>query len=148
MDTYATTLSSGVLAVMSLVSLGFVPFTEQYARESVPLQDWEEPAFRRTNQVLTLMWALVFALIALLGLLSAQIPHTRDWTNYVIPVVVIVGAVGMTHAYPQRAGNVRGRLSDSQQLKRAPISGGGDTCSRQPNGSIPASLNRAADWWA
>lgn len=103
MDTYATTLSSGVLAVMSLASLAFVPFAEQYAREAVPLQDWEEPAFRRTNQVLTLMWALVFALIALLGLLAAQIPHTRDWTNYVIPLVVIVGATGMTHAYPQRA---------------------------------------------
>jgi peptidoglycan/LPS O-acetylase OafA/YrhL len=103
MDTYATTLSSGVLAAMSLGSLAFVPFTEQYARESVPRQDWEEPAFRRTNQVLTLMWGLVFALIAVLGYVAADLPDTSDWTNYVIPVVVIVGAVGMTHVYPRRA---------------------------------------------
>ncbi|BBY16170.1 hypothetical protein [Mycolicibacterium litorale] len=103
MDTYATTLSSGVLAAMSLVSLAFVPFTEQYAREAVPRQDWEQPAFRRTNQVLTLMWALVFALIAVLGLVAAQIPHTQDWTNYVVPVIVVVGAIGMTHSYPRRA---------------------------------------------
>lgn len=102
MDTYATTVSSAVLAVMCMVSLAFVPFTEQYARESVPHHDWEEPVFRRTNQVLTLMWALVFALIAVLGLFAARVPHTGDWTNYVIPVVVIVGAVGMTHGYPQR----------------------------------------------
>ena len=34
MDTYATTLSSGVLAVMALGSLAVVPFTEQYARVS------------------------------------------------------------------------------------------------------------------
>ncbi|BCI53194.1 hypothetical protein NIIDNTM18_24720 [Mycolicibacterium litorale] len=103
MDTYATTLSSGVLAVMSLVSLAFVPFTEQYAKASVSRQAGADPAFRRTNQVLTLMWALVFALIAVLGLVAAQLPHTSDWTNYVVPVVVIVGAVGMTHSYPRRA---------------------------------------------
>ncbi len=103
MDTYATTLSSGVLAVMSLVSLAFVPFTEQYARASAPEEPWEEVAFRRTNRVLTLMWALVFALIAVLGLVAAQVPATSDWTNWVIPVVVIVGAVGMTQNYPDRA---------------------------------------------
>ncbi|TFV59463.1 hypothetical protein E4P42_08640 [Mycobacterium sp. PS03-16] len=103
MDTYATTLSSGVLAVMCLASLAFVPFTEQYARESVPQRDSELPLFRRVNQVLTLMWALVFALIAVLGLLAAHLPHTKDWTNYVIPVIVTVGAVGMTQIYPRRA---------------------------------------------
>lgn len=102
MDTYATTLSSGVLAVMALVSLAFTPFTEQYAQVSRPLEDWEKPAFRQTNRVLTLMWALVFALIAILGFVAAQVPGTRDWTNWVIPVVVIVGAYGMTQTYPAR----------------------------------------------
>lgn len=67
MDTYATALSSGALALMALGSLAFVPFTAQYAPPSAPRQEWEEAAFRRTNQVLTLMWALVFALIAVLG---------------------------------------------------------------------------------
>ena len=76
MDAYATTLSSGVLAVMSLGSLAFVPFTAQYAPESAPQQDWEKAAFRRTNQVLTLMWALVFALIAVLGYVAVQAPAT------------------------------------------------------------------------
>ena len=102
MDTYATTLSSGVLAVMALGSLAFTPFTEQYARVSRPMEDWEKPAFRQTNRVLTLMWALVFALISVLGYYATQVPETRDWTNCVIPVVVIVGAVGMTQAYPTR----------------------------------------------
>ncbi|MGH3678558.1 MAG: hypothetical protein ACRDU5_23025 [Mycobacterium sp.] len=103
MDTYATTISSGALAVMALGSLAFVPFTEQYAADAVPRQEWEKLAFRRTNQVLTLMWALVFALIALLGFIAAKAPSTIHWTNWVIPVVVIVGAVGMTHAYPEKA---------------------------------------------
>jgi hypothetical protein len=103
MDTYATTLSSAVLAVMALGSLAFTPFTEQYARTNRPLEDWEKPAFRQTNRVLTLMWALVFALISVLGYYATQVPESRDWTNWVIPIVVIVGAVGMTQAYPTRA---------------------------------------------
>jgi hypothetical protein len=103
MDRYATTLSSGVLAVMALGSLAFTPFTEQYAPESAPRQEWEAAAFRRTNRVLTLMWALVFALIAVLGYVAVKAPFTVDWTKAVIPLVVIVGAVGMTQIHPARA---------------------------------------------
>ena len=103
MDTYATTLSSGVLAVMALTSLAFEPFTAQYAPAGAVRKDWEENAFRRTNQVLTLMWALVFALIAVLGFLAATSPSTVHVTKAVIPVVVIIGAVGMTQTYPARA---------------------------------------------
>jgi hypothetical protein len=55
MDGYATTLSSGVLALMSLGSFAFEPFTAQYAPESAPQQGWEKAAFHRTNRVLTLM---------------------------------------------------------------------------------------------
>lgn len=103
MDNYATALSSGVLAVMALVSLAFEPFTAQYAPQSAPRQEWEQAAFRRTNQVLTLMWALVFALIAVLGYVAVASPSTVHWTKAVIPVVVIVGAFGMTQIYPQKA---------------------------------------------
>jgi hypothetical protein len=103
MDTYATTISSGVLAAMALGSLAFTPFTEQYARESAPRQEWERAAFRHTNRVLTLMWGLVFVLIAVLGAVAAQAPSTYDWTNWVIPIVVIVGAAGATQLYPDRA---------------------------------------------
>jgi hypothetical protein len=103
MDTYATTLSAGVLAAMALGSLAFVPFTEQYAPESALRREWEKTALRRTNRVLTLMWALVFALIAMLGYVAVKAPSTIDWTKAVIPIVVIVGALGMTQIYPDRA---------------------------------------------
>ncbi|MGP4056979.1 hypothetical protein ACTWP6_19515 [Mycobacterium sp. 4D054] len=103
MDTYATTLSSGVLAAMALISLAFEPFTAQYAPAGAARGNREALAFRRTNQVLTLMWALVFALIAVLGFLAATAPSTVHLTKAVIPVVVIIGAVGMTQAYPARA---------------------------------------------
>ena len=112
MDTYATTLSSAALAVMALVSLAFEPFTAQYAPPSAARQDWEEAAFRRTNQVLTLMWALVFALISVLGYLAVMAPATVHVTKAVIPVVVIIGAIGMTLTYPAK---VRERARPSAQ---------------------------------
>jgi uncharacterized membrane protein YjdF len=49
------------------------------------------------------MWALVFALIAVLGYVAVTAPETTNWTKAVIPVVVIVGAVAMTQNYPTRA---------------------------------------------
>ena len=58
---------------------------------------------RHPTWCLTLMWGLVFALLAVLGLVAAKVPSSSDWTNWVAPVVVIVGAVGMTQTYPARA---------------------------------------------
>ena len=61
MDRWSQVLSSGALAVFVLVTIPFVPFTEQYARESAPPEVWDTPRFKRTNLVLTAMWGLVFA---------------------------------------------------------------------------------------
>jgi uncharacterized membrane protein YjdF len=55
------------------------------------------------QRVITLMWALVFTLIAVLGYVAVQSSASIDWTKAVIPVVVIVGAMGMTQMYPTRA---------------------------------------------
>ena len=46
--------------------------------------------------------SVVFALISVLGYYATQVPESKDWTNWVIPIVVIVGAFGMTQAYPAR----------------------------------------------
>lgn len=100
MDTYANTLSSGVLAAMVLASLAFVPFTEQYAREAVPPQRWNDPAFKRTHRRLTLMWALVFGATAVLGFVAVQAPSTADWTDWVVPMVLILAAIAVSQRYP------------------------------------------------
>src|SRR5436305_10199548 len=50
LDRWANTISSGVLGVLVLVTLPFRPFTEDYAREQTPLEVWNTPGFRRTNQ--------------------------------------------------------------------------------------------------
>lgn len=102
MDTYSNPLSSGALAAIALGSLAFVPFTEQYARESTPKEYWDDPTFKHINRVLTLMWGLVFAAIAICGLIAIHVDETDDWTNWVIPVALLVGAFKFTAWYPDK----------------------------------------------
>jgi hypothetical protein len=103
MDSYANTLSSGVLAAMALASLAFVPFTEQYARESVPPQRWNDPTFKRTHRMLTLMWGLVFGATAVLGYVAVKAPATEDWTDWVVPIVLIMAAIAVSQRFPSAA---------------------------------------------
>ncbi|WP_235616909.1 DUF3159 domain-containing protein [Mycobacterium montefiorense] len=110
MDTWSATLSSGILAAVALGSLAFVPFTEQYARESTPREVWDHPAFKRTNRVLTLVWGLTFAANSVLAFVSVKAPDTGDWTAWVIPTVLLVTAFKITASYPDR---VRARASGS-----------------------------------
>lgn len=100
MDTYSGPLSSGALALIALGSLAVVPFTEQYARESVPREQWSDPTFKRINRDLTLMWGLVFVGVAVSGLIAVKVPATSDWTNWVIPIALLVGAFKFTDRYP------------------------------------------------
>ncbi|QIY65844.1 MULTISPECIES: hypothetical protein [unclassified Streptomyces] len=60
-------MSNGVIAAVALGSLAFTPFTEQYARESVPPGYGDSPVFRRTNRVLTAIRGGVLPVTALLG---------------------------------------------------------------------------------
>ena len=112
MDTYATVISSGVLALIALGSLAFVPFTEQYARESTPQEVWDQPAFKHVNRVLTLMWGLVFAAIAVIAFISIKVPSTSDWTEWIVPVVLLVAAFKFTDYYPER---VRARAQQAAE---------------------------------
>ncbi|MCX5208716.1 hypothetical protein OG689_05310 [Kitasatospora sp. NBC_00240] len=112
LETYAQVIANGVVAVAALGSLAFVPFTEQYARESTPPEIWRTAAFKRTNRVLTAMWGGIFAVIALLGLLALHVSSGTDWLNWVLPVVLLVVGVKVTRWYPEqvRARAVRERL--------------------------------------
>ncbi|MFD3455006.1 hypothetical protein ACFWVC_22870 [Streptomyces sp. NPDC058691] len=101
LETYAQVLANAVIAAVALGSLAFVPFTEQYARESTPPEIWETPAFHRTNRVLTLVWGGVFLVTAVLGLVAVHVTAGTDWLNWVIPIALLVLAVRFTNWYPQ-----------------------------------------------
>ncbi|MFH8569252.1 hypothetical protein [Streptomyces sp. NPDC017993] len=99
LEEYAQVISSGLIALVAFASLAFDPFTAQYARKSTPEQVWDTPRFKKANRVLTLLWACVFAVIALLGWLALRFTSADDWLNWVIPVALIVLAVRFTRDY-------------------------------------------------
>ncbi len=94
--------ASGVLAVVVLGTLAFIPFTEQYARESAPREVWDTPRFKRVNFALTLAWGLVFAVSAVLGVIAQEVDDGRDWLNWIIPIALVVGAFKFTAWYPEQ----------------------------------------------
>lgn len=108
LEDYSQAISSGVLAVVVLGSLAFVPFTEQYARESVPRENWGSPLFKQINRMLTLVWGLVFAASAVLGVIAEQVDGGKDWLNWIIPIALIVGAFKFTEWYPEQARTAAG----------------------------------------
>jgi hypothetical protein len=92
-----------VLAVVMLGSLLFVPFTEQYARESVPQQLWNSPMFHSVNRRISAVFGL--ALLGMAGshfvsgylLATSGLPMRANLVlNWVIPIVLVVGAMKYT----------------------------------------------------
>src|SRR5664279_481738 len=97
---YARAIAAGLLALIAFGSLLFVPFTEQYARESVPRRFWVSPTFRLINRHLTAMWGWVFvAMIPSHLIAGAMNTHRANMIfNWVIPIVLIVWAAKRTAA--------------------------------------------------
>ena len=103
-EDYSQTISSGALAVIALDSLAFTPFTEQYARETTPREGWDQPGFRRANFVLTAMGR------RLRGQRDPRADRpagdssiAREWLNWIIPIVLVVGAFKYTPWYAAQA---------------------------------------------
>ena len=117
LETYAQVISNGVLALTALASLAFEPFTEQYARLSTPREVWGTPVFKRTNQVLTAMWGLVFLATAILGLIALHVRSGTDWLNWVIPIALLVLAVRFTRWYPAYMRSQAHRVPASQHAR-------------------------------
>ncbi len=92
---YARAIAAGLLALISFVSLLRTPFTEQYARESVPEQFWASARFKAINRELTAMWGGVFLLMVPSHIAAGAIDTRRAATifNWVIPITLVVLAI-------------------------------------------------------
>ena len=102
---YARAIAASVLALISFGSLLVTPFTEQYARESVPRQFWGSARFKAINRRLTLMWAWVFVAMIPSHLIAGAIDTRRANTifNWVVPVVLVIWAAKRTTAVSDTA---------------------------------------------
>ena len=61
---YGRAIAAAVLAAVILVTLPVLPFTEQYARETVPREYWHTPEFRSINRRISAAWGGVVAAMA------------------------------------------------------------------------------------
>jgi hypothetical protein len=98
-EEYSTVISMGAIAVIVFASLRFVPFTEQYARESVPEEVQKTAAFKQTNRHLTTVWGLVFLVVAVDSLIQQLTDSNSALLDWIIPVAAIVGGFKYTGYY-------------------------------------------------
>lgn len=96
---YARAIAALLLASIAFSSLLFAPFTEQYARESVPPELWSTPRFKQINRHLTAMWGCVFLVMTASHIIAGAIDTRRSNTifNWVIPVILIIWATKQTN---------------------------------------------------
>lgn len=97
---YARAIAAALLALIAFGSLLFVPFTEQYARESVPRQYWNSPQFKAINRQLSTLWACVFAALVPLHMVAGALDthQANVLLNWVAPIALIVWAAKRTSA--------------------------------------------------
>jgi hypothetical protein len=89
---YSRAIAAALLALIAFGSLRFTPFTEQYARDSVPRQFWGSATFQATNRRLTTMWAWVFTAMVPFHVAAGVIDRrpTNILFNWVVPIGLIV----------------------------------------------------------
>lgn len=110
-DEFLTNFARGgttlLLGVVMLVSAFTIPFTEQYARESVDKAYWDSPKFHATNRRISLAWGLALIVMAGSHFVAGALDPISDAEdsgartvdlvcNWVIPIVLIVLAVKFT----------------------------------------------------
>jgi hypothetical protein len=99
-------LSNAAIAFVALLSLAIRrPFTLQYARESTERTLWNTPLFLRINYVITAVWAAALVANFIVGYIGDGPLHQPNniWTNWIIPIGLIVLAIKFTGWYPDHA---------------------------------------------
>lgn len=122
-ERYAGELSNVVIFAIALLSILIrMPFTIQYARESVPREQWHAPLFLHINYVITWAWVIAFAAMALSGWLASGPLEDPDnvWLNWVVPIGALVLAVQFTQWYPDRAAGRAGVLGADGSPRKVP----------------------------
>lgn len=103
---YGRGVAALILFAVILITLPIRPFTEQYARESVPEEYWSTPRFHSINRRISAAWAVVIGGMAVCHLIAGTIAanvaeHTGYLTSYpgelllnwIVPGALLVGAV-------------------------------------------------------
>ena len=97
-----------MLGSIILVLVPVMPFTEQFARESVPEAEWSSPIFKKINRVLSIGWGLAIVGIGVSRVAAAAINgHTTRrlpdiLLGLIIPGAIILYMLKFSKSYPNR----------------------------------------------
>ena len=107
----ATWGGAGVGLVVGLIILALVPiipFTEQFARETVPQAEWSSPTFKKINRVLSAAWGVAIFAIGLARVAAAALdrhnPHRvlELLVGLGVPLAITVYMLKFSASYPDR----------------------------------------------
>jgi hypothetical protein len=130
--TYGRSLATWTLAIVIFAMLPFMPFTEQYARESVPREYWHTTRFRSINRRISAAWGVAIAVMAASHLLAALFISVGTdigvpsrpidlFFNWILPIVVIWWAVRYTIRLskgPEEAARTQAAPRSDRQARR------------------------------
>lgn len=126
---YGRAIAAATLAAVIFLLLPVIPFTEQYARESVRREYWHTPQFRSINRRISAAWGGAIGVMALshaiAGTFEASDPGVRllhrpvDLVfNWIVPALLIWAAAHYTQRASDEAGQdepARGRAHQPEQ---------------------------------
>lgn len=90
------------LALMAWGSLAArSPFTYQYARDDWPREYWQHRLFRRTNEIITLVWAVIFTLGIAFNLGALAWPAHKIVLATVLPNLLLAPGIAFSIFFPR-----------------------------------------------
>ena len=115
---YGRGASALMLSAVMLISVITVPFSEQYARESVPKAYWSSPIFHAVNQKISALWGGAVLLMGCGHLLAGALDEaainagssarpTDLLLNWLLPIGLVLLGVKGTKALAESAGTTR-----------------------------------------
>jgi hypothetical protein len=97
-------LASGTLFLATLVSIVIgQPFTESYAREHVPKDVWDAPAFIRSCYTVTGVWGIIFMANTLANVAKPYHPELGEWFFRAVELCILISGVVFTTVYSRMA---------------------------------------------
>ena len=106
----ATWGGAGIGIILGLIILALVPlmpFTEQFARETVPQSAWASPTFKKINRVLSAAWGVAIVGIGVSRVAAAAVNgHTTRLPELLlglaVPGVIVLYMLKFSKSYPDR----------------------------------------------
>jgi hypothetical protein len=97
-------LTSATLFVATFFSMLMGrPFTEDYARDHVPIELWNHPNFIRGCYTVTTAWGLIFLANTLVNVSALFYPQRGEWFFRGIELGIIAAGIAFTTVYSEQA---------------------------------------------